>query len=305
MFYVNTKRGYIQCQYFSNVSYAKLLEKLPFDYKRRACSPATFGDGVCEPQYAGMDCGFDGFDCCDQIKNKWLDYGSTSTEGSSRRRLDEDPVDDELSEGGGIVFDRRRELLAASPTVEPTPMPTSSNFQENCKAPEFGYKDLDWPYYSDIDHFHVPFSMATFAKSALDGHFPRRQTEYDIPSMACPDCDAAGGAPYQIHKFSVNRIRKTAGNPANYTPAKIKSMPQQMFSELSNQTHRLRYFPAGSPNLVLVGPILSQIRSKVQVCPVVEGVVVDMPENHRDEVCTTPADDDTQDEEESSSSSRS
>ena len=53
-----------------------------------------------------------------------------------------------------------------------------------------------------------------------------------------------------------------------------------------------------------MGPILSQIRSKVQVCPVVEGVVVDMPEHHRDEVCTVLADDDTQDEEESSSSRR-
>ena len=46
-----------------------------------------------------------------------------------------------------------------------------------------------------------------------------------------------------------------------------------------------RYFPFGSPNLVLIGPIITQRRTKKQVCKQVGGVTTDLPAHHQDDVC--------------------
>ena len=245
-----------------NMTLKKLEDSLPFSFKRIECSPAKAGDGICDAAFAGLECGFDGFDCCEyQWDWGWDEKGAPTVAPTESN-------DD-----------------------APTPQPTDADNNPNCKLPSFGKHAIDWPFKSELDLFHVPFSLAAFLKDAIDGVFaPGRvpyykHSEYAIPSMACPDCDQMEGKRWISHKFTVTRMRNM-GNPANYTTAKMNLMVDQMFAPLSNLTHRLRYFPAGSPNLVLVGPIITQNRSRVTTCPTVEGVLVDMPDDHKDEVCS-------------------
>jgi hypothetical protein len=256
-----------------NMSLIKLQSELPFDYKRTTCSPLTLGDGICDSAFAGMECGFDGFDCCGP---NWKLYGARA----------EDAAEDSYTPPCTITDDGTTDC---SPTSQPTSAPTIGI--DDCKAPDSaGFNDIYWPYKDEIDHFHVPFSTAAFIKGAIDSVIPTGKvpevkfSEYAIPSMACPDCDALGDMPYMTHKFTVKRLR-SSGNPKNYTPAKMKHMVDESFAELSNLTHRLRYYPAGSPNLVLVGPILIQNRTRVSTCKDVEGVMIDMPETHKQAVC--------------------
>ena len=125
----------------------------------------------------------------------------------------------------------------------------------------------DWPFYVGLGSTHIkyPFSLYEAIYKTIeaqpDAYGSATMSDTYMPSLACPDCDVYGGR-YLAHPFNVTIAAQN---------------PNKMFP--GQEGVRTRFFTA--PNQVLVGPLITQTRSKGGVCDSIPYNIESIREHYR------------------------
>ena len=109
---------------------------LPYEPRRIECDEALVGDAVCDPALNGMECGFDGGDCC-----------AHSCTPSPTTLCPHDAAAAAAAADNGDDGDDQ-----ANPTAAPSLAPADGVVWDDstCKAPQVGYTGATWPFWKSF-----------------------------------------------------------------------------------------------------------------------------------------------------------
>ena len=235
--------------------------------KAQECALHGIADGACDQTNSRMECGFDGGDCC-----AW-----------SCRSTDENTCPGSSS--------------TTPNSYAPTPAPTNTPTWTDCHSPELDANDDSaWPYYktfastnTKITHTSYPFSFYQGMFDILEQQYTDAMSDASMPSMSCPDCNLyTSEQQYMSIPFDVTVTPATKSRGTN-------PYENPMFPAMGT-TPRRRYF--SRPNIVLIGPLLTQTRIAETSCHKVSGtkrfgyLVDSFGEDHK-KTCTNPDTDNT------------